>query len=318
MSSPISGSNPEVPPTMRVVRGFIRLQQLVALALAIAPGLANLALRHFGIEGPFPEGWIRFMAIGDFVAMSIALVVLPGGTRGSARANAWSKMAEETGGEYRVEKRGLGSLGWTGGPTVQWNLQGVEVTLAQVTPSKGSASTRFTALFPMEKDLRLSVLPNNFLTRTLTSTKFVALVQANVRGSSGSSTEAARASAAQEIAILAGARVTLGDSRLDEALIVKSNDSDLARYVLTGSGVSERMNDLMSKRKGWTLSLYAADVDQGARLALEFPGTESRPEALIAGRALVEALLSSLCQNGVVASSGRGFGHDALPRRSAR
>jgi hypothetical protein len=282
------------------------------------PGLLNLALRHFGLEASFPEGLIRFVAIADLLGTTVALIVLPGGSRGSARVNAWSKLATETGGDFRVEARGLGSSGWTGGATVRWDIQGVPVTLAQVSQSKGSATTRYSALFPTAKELRLSLLPNNFVTRALTSTKFVAVVQASVRSAGGNATDADRASVAKEIGVLAGERVTLGDTRFDQAMLVKSNDADLARYVLTGNGVTERMNELISKRKGWTLSLFSAEAGTGAQLSLDFVGTESRPETLAAGKALVEALISSLRQNGVIASSGRGFGLDSNPRRASR
>ena len=308
------GSTAELSPGMIVVRGVLRVFQVVAFALAFYPALLNLALKHFGFESPLPEGWVRFMAIGDLVAVSIALMVLPGGSRNASRAKAWSKLAGDTGGDFQMQKRGLGSTGWTGGPMVRWDSQGVAVTLGQVIPSKGSASTRLTALFAASKPLRLGVLPNNFLTRSLTSPKFVSFIQSSVRRSGGAAGEAERASAAREIGVLAGARVTLGDSRLDEAVLVKSDDVDLARYVLTSSGVSERMNELEAMRKDWTLALFTAEGDEGMQLALEFPGAEARPEVLSAAKGLVDALLASLRQNGVLAS----FGHGIAPPSSSR
>jgi hypothetical protein len=302
---------------MLVVRGLLQILQVLAIALAFYPALLNLALQHFGFERPLPDTWIRFLAIGEFVGVTVALAVLPGGSRNASRAKSWSKLAGETGGDFSVEKRGVGSLGWSGGPTVQWNSEGVTVTLAQVSQSKGSASTRFTALFTASKSLHLGVLPNNFLTRSLTSPKFVSFIQASVRRTGAVGGEAERESAAREIGVLAGSRVTLGDSRLDEAVLVKSDDVDLARYVLTSSGVSERMNELEAMRKDWTLSLATAEGGAGAQLALEFPGAESRPELLAAAKGLIDALLSSLRQNGILASSGRGFAPDSRSRHAS-
>jgi len=308
--TPQSGTS-EVSPAFRVLRWFVGLLQLVALALMIAPGLATVASRQFGFEGAVPSGPVRAAGVGLFFATTIVRLLLPGGRRRRYRTEqAFTEVASSTGGTFSVEKRRIGKSGWSGGPTAKWTLQDMSVTL-EVSQSNQSATTRFAAQFAASKELRLTVLPRNLLTRVLTMPKFVAMIQAGVPQSTGSVTDEQRARALKEIGLLAGAEVKLGDSLLDEKIIVKSNDGDLARYVLTGSGVSERMNAMNALRKTWTLSLFTAEGGAATQLTLDLTGSETDPAALKAAKELVEAVLASLRQNDVLAS-----GHEG--RRAAR
>ena len=308
----------EVAPAFLVLRGVAGLLQFASVALIAAPGLASFATRQFGFEESLPHWWIRAAGVAGFLLTAVARIALPGGGGEAARARALSKLADATGGSYRLEKRRLDARGTTGGPAIEWTLQGHPVTLTGVSRRKGTGATVIYAEFPCAKELRFTVLPNNFLTRTLTSPKFVLAVQTNIQRGEGDASVTDRADAAKEIGLLAGADVTLAHPLLDGRLIAKSNDADLARYILTGGGVAERMNDLTAKRKGWTLSLYSAERGGVGRLALEFPGSEWRPEPLVAGRELFDALLGNLRQNGVLAEASGGFEQDEFPRRASR
>jgi hypothetical protein len=307
--TPQSGTN-EVPPAFQALRWLVSLLQLVALAMIIAPGLATVASRQFGFEGVVPSAPVRAAGVGLFVAMTIVRFLLPGGRRRYRAEQAFTEVASSTGGTFSLEKRRIGKSGWSGGPTAKWLIQDTSVTL-EVSQSNQSATTRFSAQFATSRELRFTVLPRNLLTRVLTMPKFVAMIQAGVPQSTGSVTDEQRARALKEIGLLAGAEVKLGDPLLDEKIIVKSNDGDLARYVLTASGVSERMNALNALRKTWTLSLFTAEGGAATQLTLDLPGSETDPAALKAAKELVEAVLASLRQNDVLAS-----GHDG--RRAAR
>lgn len=295
-----SGSTPEVAPALRVLRSFLGLIQLASAALIFAPWLAVPLSRQFGFEAPLPEGWVRFMGIGLLIATAVLRLLIPGGRRRYRAERAFAEVASATGGTFQVEKRRVDKSGWGGGPTARWNLQQTPVAMEVVSQSKGSSATRITASFATAKELRLSVLPKNILTGMLTSPKFVALVQSGVKQQTDQLPPEQRERTLREIGIFAGEPVTLGDSELDAKLIVKTNDADLARYVLTGGGVSERMRNLNLKRKAWTLSLFSAEGGTGAQLLLDLPGTETNPEVLAAATELFEALLSSLSRNGVL------------------
>jgi hypothetical protein len=245
----------------------------------------------------------------------VARVLLPGGRRRSKAERAFTELAASTGGSFSVEKRRVGTSGWSGGPTVRWALYDVPVTLEGVSLGK-SATTRFAAQFPTSKELRFTVLPRNILTRLLTAPKFVAMIQAAVPQPTGAVAGDQRALAVKEIGLLAGVEVKLGETLLDEKIIVKSNDGDLARYVLTGSGVSERMNALNERRKSWTLSLFTAEGGAATQLNLDLPGAETESAPLQAAKDLVEAVLGSLRRNGVIANADDDRPRDA--RRASR
>ncbi|MEK7315607.1 MAG: hypothetical protein AAB011_05465 [Candidatus Eisenbacteria bacterium] len=289
----------EVAPAFLVIRGIVGLLQFVCVALVFAPGLVSLATRQFGFEASLHEAWVRAAGVAGVLLTAVARVVLPGGGK-TARVRTLTKLAAATGGTYRLEKRRIDQSGITGGPTIEWTVQGYPMTLTSASRSGQQAVTRIHVEIPCDKELSFNVLPNNFLTRTLTSPKFIQAVQSNIQRGEGDASETDRASAAKEIGLLAGADVPLSHPLLDGRLIAKSNDADLARDILTGGGVAERMYDLCEKRKSWTLSLYSAEQSGVSRLSLELQGSEAKPEVLVAGKALVEALLGNLIRNDVV------------------
>ncbi|HEU4725266.1 MAG TPA: hypothetical protein VFU59_08200 [Candidatus Eisenbacteria bacterium] len=306
-----AGTTGEVPPAIRVLRVLVGLVQLAAMVMIAAPGLASVVWRQFGVEAPLSEGWVRVAGIVTFVLTVVARILLPGGGRRYRAERAFSELASATGGTFQLERRRLDKSGWAGGPTARWTMQESPVTLGTVSQSQRSSGTRVSATFTTAKELRFSVLPKNLLTGMLTSPKFVALVQSGMKQPDNELSSAERDRALREVAIFAGSPVTLGDSELDAKIIVKSNDADLARYVLAGGGVMERMRALQGKRKAWTMSLFSADAAGAAQLIVDLPGTETNPGTLRAALELVEAMLGSLSRNGVIATGRRDFPRSA-------
>lgn len=301
-------SDTTVSPAIRVLSAIQILLQMACGVLFVAPFLFTMALRHFGIEANPNESAIRWAGFAGVIVLAFGRFLLPGGNPAIRRRLNWTEFANATGGAFTIEKRDLKAGDWTGGATIRWQMQGVEVKLTQVRGSK-SSTTRMTASFPAGKELTFSVLPNNFLTRAVTSQTFVGLIQAQVaksgRGGGGSDqvTPADRESVMKQIGVLAGSSVSLGDARLDGRVIVKSSDPELARYVLGGGGVGERMHVLLERRKGCTLNLFRGLGGATAELALDLFGSDPPREALAAARDLFDGLLGSLRQNGVIGSA---------------
>ena len=301
-------------PAIRLLGGIQVLLQFACGALFVAPFLLTMALQHFGMEAHPNETAVRIAGFVGVITFGLGRFLLPGGNPAVRRRQNWSEFANATGGAFTIEKRDLKAGDWTGGATVRWQIQGVEVKLTQVRASK-SSTTRMTASFPTGKDLTFSILPNNFLTRAVTSQKFVGMIQANIVKGGGNSTiaPADRESAAKQIGVLAGSTVTLGDARLDGRVILKANDADLARYVLGSGGVGERLNTLLEQRKGCTVTLFTGAGGATSQLAIDLFGADPSREVLAAGRDFFEVLLGSLKQHGVI-----GSGVDSGDRRAAR
>jgi hypothetical protein len=300
-------------PAVTVARNLLALAQLLSLALIFAPGLLGMAFHALGVHGEFPPGWVRVLGVVGFVMSTAGRIALPRGA--SRRERAWAELAQATGGELTVEKQSLGPLGWTGGPTVRWSVEGVTVTAAEARRDQSSRSTRISASFQAEKELRFSILPRNLLTRMLTSTQFVSFIQSRMESASRGAQPIVRTQAVREVALLAGENVALGDPRLDGQLLVKSSHPDLARYVLTGGGVTERMVALRQITKGWTLQLDRNDPSGASELMIELQGTTVPSAALRAAKELVDTVLGSLRRNGVIDEGA--LLHQANRRRAA-
>ncbi len=295
----------DVAPAVHVLRFLAGLLQLVSLAAIVAPGLASVAARQAGVEGAPPEGWVRVAGIAVFVVATIARIALPGGRRGGKRERVYSELATMTGGRFSVERRRLDSGGFAGGATVSWESSGVIVKLEEVGSKRDSSTTRFAAGLTSSNAFRFSVLPRNVLTRMVTSPKFLALVQKSVPAVAGAAPDTGRAKVANDLAMMGADEAKLGHATLDERVMVKASDGETARRVLTSRGAAERMLELGAHGRWWTLSYQSRDGGTGVELLLDLPGTVLRPEELRAGKALFDAVLAGLADQGITSAPSR-------------
>jgi hypothetical protein len=295
----------DVAPAVRVLRFLAGLLQLASVAAILAPWLAGVATRHLGLESPPSEGWVRVAGIVGFILTTVARIALPGGRPGAKRERLYADLATMTGGRFSVERRRLSAGGFAGGATVRWDVGGATVTLEHVGSNRDSSTTRFAAPLSSNHPLRFAILPRNVLTRMVTSKKFLAMVQINVKTAAGPASPDARAKVVNDLAMMAADEARLGHSELDDRVLVKANDAEVACRVLTGRGAAERMMELGAHSRWWTLSYQSRDGDSAVELVLDLPGTVLRAEELRAGKAVMEAVLAGLADQCVTSAASR-------------
>jgi hypothetical protein len=104
------------------------------------------------------------------------------------------------------------------------------------------------------------------------------------------------------LAFLGQKEILVGDPRMDESYLIKTDTPDLAREFFVDSSVSCALHELDVICKGWQLSLMGSGAGQH-QLTLVVPGAMIDPRALEMSRALVEASIRCLADRGMLASA---------------
>jgi len=106
--------------------------------------------------------------------------------------------------------------------------------------------------------------------------------------------------ASDRLAFLAAKEILVGDPKMDEAFLIKTDTPDRAREFFVDAGVSGALHGLDGLCHGWQLSLMWRGMGNH-QLTLVVPGAMTDARELEAARALVEASIRCLADRGMLA-----------------
>ena len=109
------------------------------------------------------------------------------------------------------------------------------------------------------------------------------------------------AAAAQALAYLSEAPLRTGDAALDDAVVLRSNQPDTARALLTSPAVTSALMALNGATRHWDWTHYPAEPPGAAEMAIAFRG-KADEESLRAVRSLLQAALDHLTDRGALAA----------------
>lgn len=294
------------------VHGVFGLVAACAFVLALWPGLLEVAVPGFRLERVGGDTPIRFASFFAFlVALTIRLRVNPG-TRPGRAALAWAQFASGVGGTLVQKRREPTVMGWEGGATVRWESHGVPIELSGYTDTSRNHHTRFQTDLRMSQAFRFYALPRNFLTKAFASSQVWGVILAGQksedreRGTGGTD-----AAVSEQMAFMVEKEVTTGDPMIDAAVLLKSDNPDLAREFFSDAGVSHWLRELNGCRKGWQLSLVVKGLPDVYQLTLTIPGVLGEAKELDACRQLMESAVGRFADRGMLDARDRkvaGFG----------
>jgi len=301
---PAIGSGSQALAVRRMISAMLGLEAACCLVLALWPGLAPHLAKLFGIELPLDSGLVRLLAIAGFVGAIVGRIALRAGRAPSRAARAWTELAAQSGGVFTDEAKRPAASGWEGGPTVRWGMDCVPVTLTSCRENRNAWSTRYRCRVRLARPFQFMLTPKTAITKALGSPRTWGFVlEMSKRATVEGEDPAQRQQAVERLAFLARPEVSIGDSIFDGAFLLKSSEESHARDFFSDSGVGHWLRELNGKSKSWSLSLMAADSNDGYLLSLESPGFDREPESLRVGRSLVEAAIGRLRDRGLLAPS---------------
>jgi hypothetical protein len=275
------------------------LSMLVLGAVIWAPSLAPLAgvkLETFG-----GLGQVRLLGAGAFAALLVVRFLIRPPKRPSRKSVVWGEFAGAAGGTVTEEPRSFDSIGWAGGTTARWNSGGIPVALSASRDTDRNEFTHLVAEVRLAKPFQFHVAPESMIAKVLLSNQLWSIALKAVKERERQAGPAG-AGVAERLAFLGDKAILLGDPRLDDALLVKTDTPALAREFLLDSGVSSCLLDLHKSWKGWQLSLMSRGAAGDYRLTLMMPGTLLDPQGLDASRELIEASIRRFADRGMLAS----------------
>jgi len=258
------------------------------------PG-AGIDLEPFGGVARF-----RMLAAAAFAAIVIVRFLIRPPEQPSRRTIAWREFAAASGGAVNEEPRRFAPMGWTGGTTVRWNSRGTEVTLTTSSDPDRNEFTQFAADVRLARGFQFHVAPENLLTKVLFSNQLWSIALKSMKQREGQ-TSAGSPGVAERLAFLGEKELLLGDPRLDDAFLVKSDSPALAREFFLEAGVSYCLHEMGKDGKGWQLSLMSRGTAEDYLLTLSIPGPLLDAQGLDASRKLIEASIRSLADRGMLA-----------------
>jgi hypothetical protein len=288
-------------PSPDILRALAGILGFVCLVLLIAPGLLARAAAHAGIELELQSWQIRVVAGVGLVLTTVVRAALGGGSRSSLES-ALTDLAPQTGGSYSMERMRPSSPDSEGGPTVRWAVQGTPVSLSCNRAGRKAASTRCAAEVRLARPFQFVAVPRNGFTKLLSSPAMWGFILNAAKKQAGAGDSSDREEGVERLAFLATPEVALIDPDLQRSMILKSDDSSLAREYIGGAGLHARVLDFQKACRGWQMSLLQVDRAGNSRLLVEAPGVETRPEALRAAYDLMAAAVVSLRDRGLLKS----------------
>jgi len=283
---------------------FIVLGLLAVLLLAAVIWTPYLSL----IPGFKPDEYggvaqVRLLGAGALVAVLALRFLVRPPRKPNRKTVVWSEFAKSTGGAVTEELRRFDSSGMIGGLTVRWDSRGVGMKLTTSRDTDGNDDTRFHADVRLTRPFQFHLVPDSMLTKVLFSSQ---LWNVALRAVKARETQAGMPTVgpgvAERMAFMAAKEVLLGDPRLDDAFLIKTDTPALARELLTDAGVSSWLLEMSQHSKNWQLSLMARGVADEYELALAVPGVVLDPQGLDASRKLMEASIRCLSDRGALAS----------------
>jgi len=106
--------------------------------------------------------------------------------------------------------------------------------------------------------------------------------------------------AAAALAYMSEPPITTGNDALDRAVVLRSNQPDTARVLLTASAVASAIAELHARTRRWDWTFYPASTAGVAEMRLECPGTLSDAESMKLMQAPMQAALEHLETEGVL------------------
>jgi len=282
-------------PVRKLLFALLGLGSIAALAILLWAPLLSSMFPDLDISALGGVARVRLAAAGALVAFLILRAFLQPPKAPSRQSIVWAEFASTVGTKVVLERRGLGPVGWTGGPTVRWDARGTEITLATLKDADRNWDTHLTASVRMARPFQFHAVHQNMLTKVLFSRQLWSVALRAVRERERASTGGS--SASESIAFLAQPEILTGDPKLDEDFLIKTDVPDLARTFFVDPGVSSALHAMDEMVKGWQLSLMARSDDEH-QITLVIPGSMEEPRHLEACRTLVEASIRCLTDRG--------------------
>ncbi len=283
----------------RILHNVLGLLAIITLAAMIyAPSLAPFTGVPLETLGGLAR--VRLMGAGLFVALLIVRFLVRPPKQPSRKAVAWGEFAVATGGTVSEEPRSFDSIGWAGGTTVRWNSGGIPVTLSASRDTDRNEFTHLVADVRLMKSFQFHVVPETMMAKVLLSNQLWSIALKAAKA--GERQAGGGAGVAERLAFLGDKEILLGDPRLDDALLVKTDTPALTREFLLESGVSSCLQEMHKNWKGWQLSLMSQGAAGDYRLTFMLPGTMLDPQGLDASRKLIEVSIRCFTDRGMLAS----------------
>jgi hypothetical protein len=270
------------------LRALLGLLSILALAVVLWAPLVPDLLPRLDLQPLGGPDRVRLLAAGASVALFVRRILARPPKEPSKQDIVWGEFARAVGGSLTQERRGIGPLGWTGGATVRWNVHGVGVALTTSVDPDRNRDTHFEADVTMARPFQCHAVHESLLTKVLFSPQLwnVALRAVNT--------------ASDRLAFLAAKEILVGDPRMDETFLIKTDTPDRAREFFVDAGVSCALHGLDGLCHGWQLSLMWRGAGEH-QLTLVVPGAMTDARELEAARALVEASIRCLADRGMLA-----------------
>jgi hypothetical protein len=283
------------------------LLSIAAFAIVLWAPLLSSIFPDLDLELLGGAAHVRLYAGGALVVLLVLRMLVQPPRKPSKRDIAWGEFARSVGGEVTLERRSIGPMGWTGGTTVRWTTKGVAVMLTACTDQDRNVDTHFMADVTLARPFQCHAVHESMLTKVLFSTQLWnvalrAVKERERRAAEGAGIAPGGASMTDRLAFLGEKEILVGDPKLDESYLIKTDTPDLAREFFVDAGVSCALHDLDAVCKGWQLSLMWRGAGQH-QLTLVVPGAMIDPRALEMSRALVEASIRCLADRGMLASA---------------
>jgi len=292
-------------PLRKVLHALLGLLSILVLAVALwAPMVPNL-LPQLDLEPLGGANHLRLLAAGAFVVLLVLRILARPPKEPSKQEIAWGEFARAVGGSVTQERRGIGPLGWTGGATVRWGVHGIGVALSTSIDQDRNRDTHFEADLKMARPFQCHAVHESLLTKVLFSPQLWNVALRAVKRHEGRVAErlgmvSGEPTASDRLAFLAAKEILVGDPKVDEAFLIKTDTPDRAREFFVDAGVSSALHDLDGLCHGWQLSLMWRGAGEH-QLTLVVPGAMTDARELAAARALVEASIRCLADRGMLA-----------------
>jgi hypothetical protein len=315
---------------------------IAALLRAIAPLVlfACIALSFFpDVFQRLPEGWrispvvLRTVAIFAFIVLIVRNAQALA-KRTQERKRTISDFATRVGGRYSDSPYRATTVGWEGGPRVDYTVSGRALVLSldrgfggKRTSSGSSGYTcRVSADVLMTRDFQLQILPGGKAMRFILSKTFMLPVMkiaiqgastaslsplardaASKAGIDLSSREALQKHLTDRLGYLASDPITIGEESFDKEFLIKASDLSLGRALASDFSVKAALKALHERCSSFQVGLESLSGHGGpSKLVAGASAFDFSAPTIAALDTLVRALLEALDRLDLMERGGRG------------
>jgi hypothetical protein len=315
---------------------------IVALLRAIAPLvlIACIALSFLpDVLRQLPEGWRISPVVLRTVAILALLIMIVRNAKALAkrtqeRKRSISDFANSVGGRYSDSPYRATTVGWEGGPRVEYTASGRALVLSldrgigshSRSSSSSGYSCRVSADVTMTRDFQLQIVPGGKAMRFILSKTFmVPMMKIAIQGASTvslpqsardaaskagidlSSREALQKHLTDRLGYLTSDPITIGEESFDKKFLIKASDPSLGRALASDFSVKSALKALHERSSSFQVGLESLSGHGGpSKLVAGTSTFDFSAPTLAALDALVRALLEALVRLDLLERGGRG------------